>query len=442
MRSVVICAMGVAVLLSMACVAGADPYPDQVPKFSQLPMIATPIPTQVEPGGPVTDVIYYGHDELSTAWDMDPDGQWVYDGRFMADDFADTVDTPVFHITWWGSYMNREQFDDRRVDRFVIAFENDIPKNTPDAHYEFSHPDCWDAPLNSQISMRDADGAIHPAPGMFTETLVPGSNPLEPVYKYNAELAIPFPQEKNTVYWLKIVALVDHDPQMELPPLEWGWHNRDYTMQNPLASTRPAVIPGEDIQGWIDIGTPGIPEDGIPVWHFQDDAVSGDIDNIEVLLDSTDPQVQVHMDQDHWVLQDPSLNDEHYVDYVDGPGPDFTGFEGIGQYSKDLAFELFTLPGTTPPRPGDADLSGYTDSTDFSIMLASYGLPGNWLWGNGDFDYSTGGVNEVNSTDFSILLTEYGLTTPWPHPVTAPEPSTIVMLILGALCLVGYRVRK
>ena len=441
MRSAVICTMGVAVLLSMACVAGADPYPEQVPKFSQLPMIATPIPTQVDQGV-FTDVIYYGHDELSTAWDFDPDGVQVYDGRFMADDFADIVDTPVFHITWWGSYMNREQAgDNRRVERFLIAFENDIPANTPDAHYEFSHPDCWDAPLNSQISMRDADGVIMPAPGMFTETLVPGSNPLEPVYKYNAELAIPFPQEKNTVYWLKIVALVDHDPQMELPPLNWGWHNRDYTMQDPLASTRPNVIPGEDIQGWLDVGTPDFPEDDIPIWHFQDDAVSGGIDNVAILNDPAFPDVQVHMDQDHWVQNDPSLNDEHYVDYLDGP-------EGINQYSKDLAFELFTLPATTL-ECGDTDGDGDIDGTDLSNFAAGwYGPDGAGAinptppasWFNGDFDADV----DVDGTDLACFSTGwYGPNgAGYVPPAGVPEPCTMVMLILGALCLAGYRARK
>ena len=405
MRSVVICAMGVAVLLSMACVAGADPYPDQVPKFSQLPMIATPIPTQVEPGM-FTDVIYYGHDELSTAWDWDPyDGQEVYDGRFMADDFADTFNTPVVHIRWWGSYMNREQVgDERRVERFVIAFENDIPAEPGREPYPFSHPDCWDSPLNSQISIRDADGATMPMPGMFTEKLIRGPDPIlgESLYEYNAELEIPFPQEKDTVYWLKIVALVDHDDQMGLPPLEWGWHNRDYTVWDPLASTRPNVIPGEDVQGWLDPGTPDFPEDDIPIWHFQDDAVSGSIENVAVVDPTAEhPDVHVHMDQDHWVQEVPSLIDEHYWGYIDGP-------EEIAQYSKDLAFELFTLPDISL-EPGDCDGDGDIDWDDFlSFSSGWFGLEGaGWngitpaplaYWSTGDFTLPTD--HDVDWDDF------------------------------------------
>ncbi len=95
------------------------------------------------------------------------------------------------------------------------------------------------------------------------------------------------------------------------------------------------------------------------------------------------------------------------------------------------------------PRPGDANLTGFTDIDDFSLMLANYNAPGVYGWGDGDFNGSVGGVGEVDIDDFSIMLTQYNLLTPWPAAGSAvPEPSTIVMLFLGALCLVGYRARK
>ena len=324
MRRVVLCTLGVAVLFAMTCVAGADPLPGRdILKFQQLPMIETMIPTMV--GGQVEDVTYYGHDELSTAWDMNPyDGIEVYSGRFMADDFADTFDSSIVHMTWWGSYMNRGVEDLRTVDKFLIAFESDVAADDPDNTYPFSHPDCvYDAanPPHTQISLRDPDMQLTPREGTFTERLV-GGNPNEPVYEYNAELLCPFEQEPDTVYWLKIVALVDHDPESQLDPLEWGWHNRDYTVKNDLAS--PNVNPGEQCVG---LAGPACTQ----IWHFQDDAVSGNIANVEIL-----DLCKVHMDQDD---SGQSLNDEHYVDLIDGP-------EGISYYSKDLAFELYT------PEPG------------------------------------------------------------------------------------------
>ena len=97
----------------------------------------------------------------------------------------------------------------------------------------------------------------------------------EALYRYNAELALPFAQQPDTVYWLKIAALVDV-PQPVVAPIppgttQWGWHNRDYTINNPQASTAPSVVPGEYLDGIV-------PGTGSPIYHFQDDAVTGILD--------------------------------------------------------------------------------------------------------------------------------------------------------------------
>src|SRR5258708_893312 len=68
----------------------ADPLPGRdLTKFSQLPMLHTPLPG---PNGTVQ--FYNGHDELSTAYGFVNAASPVitsYDGRFMADDFADNL---------------------------------------------------------------------------------------------------------------------------------------------------------------------------------------------------------------------------------------------------------------------------------------------------------------------------------------------------------------
>ena len=101
----------------------------------------------------------------------------------------------------------------------------------------------------------EGDG-VYPSPGSFKYS--PGISHgrglpfLEPLYEYNAELKIPFNQVADTVYWLKIAALVD--PLVDADPgtrIEWGWHNRDWTLTDLLASPVPA--PGEHVQGF----TPG-----------------------------------------------------------------------------------------------------------------------------------------------------------------------------------------
>jgi hypothetical protein len=45
----------------------------------------------------------------------------------MADDFADKFSSPVVHVKWWGSYLNKFTTPNFPVDKFLISFESDIP---------------------------------------------------------------------------------------------------------------------------------------------------------------------------------------------------------------------------------------------------------------------------------------------------------------------------
>jgi hypothetical protein len=297
----------------VACLAStsfADPLPGRdLLKFSQRPMDQTAVVGQ----------IYWGHDELSTAYaPIGAPAPTAYRGRFTADDFADTLSTPVVHVKWWGSYLNgSDQFG--HASKFLIAFESDVPNPNP---LGFSYPDPQ-GPIHSQIVTL---GALLPQSGTFTEKFVsPGGTPLnEALYEYNAELAIPFPQKKDTVHWLKIVALVDHAPTINpldpnAPVTRWGWHNRDYTQQNPNAS--PAVSPGENQQGTAASG---------PIWHFQDDAVSGEV-NVNTFINTAG------LEQVASVVQFlPTFVPQDYINNADGP-------QGISNFSQDQAFELFTV---------------------------------------------------------------------------------------------------
>src|SRR3954447_17716558 len=102
-----------------ATAAQADPLPlrDKL-KFDQEPMINTAI----------TGQIYFGHDELSTAYGVGNTANppVSYQGRFMADDFADNFSTPVVHVIWWGSYIDDNNAaipPQPHVKKFLIAFE-------------------------------------------------------------------------------------------------------------------------------------------------------------------------------------------------------------------------------------------------------------------------------------------------------------------------------
>ncbi len=293
--------------------AQADPLPGQILKFDQEPMIATPI----------AGAIYFGHDELSTAYGVgntaNPPAS--YRGIFMADDFADKFSTPVVHITWWGSYIdnNNAAFPPQPpVQKFLIAFETDVPQGPG---VTFSHP--------GTVIQHEVVTLGNLSPGTFTETLERGPDPVigEALYRYNAQLQVPFAQLPDTVYWLKIAALVDV-PQpivVPIPPgtTQWGWHNRDYTINDPLASTAPAVNPGEYIDG-------PVPGTNIPIWHFQDDAVQGNLDFIVNPPVGTPNINQFNMSPAHY-----QYVNNNGVGPIDGP-------QGIELKSKDLAFRLYT----------------------------------------------------------------------------------------------------
>jgi hypothetical protein len=301
--------------------AFGDPLPGQILKFAQEPMIATSIAS----GGQIG--VYYGHDEFSTAYGVGNAAQppMNYEGRFMADDFADNFSTPVVHLTWWGSYLNNlVPSNQPPVQKFLIAFESDVPAMPG----TFSHP----GQVLQYEEVTVTNGPLTPGSGQFTETLERGPDPVlnEALYRYNAELKIPFPQLKDTVYWLKIVALVDVPqpipPNGPIPPnvTQWGWHNRDYTIQNTLASPNVTSAPFGEFQDG------NIPGNGPAIWHFQDDAVEGGFRDT--------PGAPAPND----VVQINPLPQNYVFVNTAGMGP-VDGPMGIELHSKDLAFRLYTV---------------------------------------------------------------------------------------------------
>jgi len=279
--------------ISMAILAGfglarsaqADPLPGEVLKFQQVPLNNTVV-------GPA---IYNGHDSPSTGYPfVNTLGTPGYQGGFFADDFSDKVSTPVVHVKWWGSYISNP--NNTPVSQFLITFESDVPAVAGAT----SHPGT---PLLNQVVNL---GPLAPASGTFTETLINGNVP-EHLYQYNAELKLPFQEQKDTVYWIKIAALTQDTA------LNWGWHNRDWTVQDTFAS--PVPVPGE---GLINTAFG-------PYWHFQDDAVRGGFD------------VTPGAGPGGLVVNQTAMTPTVYLDNVDGP-------QGIGILSQDMAFELYTVP--------------------------------------------------------------------------------------------------
>jgi len=280
----------------------ADPLPGESLLFTQQPMVQTN----------VFGKTYFGHDEASTAVQIPVGAPFdVYGGSFMADDFALKSGQAITHLKFWGGYMSN--ISGENVQKFFISFESDVPQGPNEP---FSHPGTA---LVSQIVTA---GSLAPASGTFAETLIrPRGGPPQQtaLFEYNAELSTPFVAAANTVYWVKIAALTE-----QLPPgvakFQWGWHNRDYTIQDLLAPTAPAVTPGEN--GFFS-PIPEIP----PIWHFQDDAVGGDL----LITDHLAPG------PNRFLVNESNMSPQNYIADVDGPSY-------IDQFSKDLAFELYGVP--------------------------------------------------------------------------------------------------
>ena len=322
---VTICCLTLPVLLTCFVIdAAADPLPGEIRKFSQQPQNGVTIPT-----GTGTVQQYWGHDELSTVYGpitAAGASPTVYRGRFMADDFADKFSTPVVHIRWWGSYLNDFVDANLPVNKFLISFESDVPDPNPTDPADFSRPG---QPLLNQVVRR---GPLAPGSGTFTEKPISAGGPplSETLYEYNAELHLgkEFFEKPDTVYWLKIAAMVDLPAAIaNIDPINpptfvprWGWHNRDFTVMDPLASTSPAVVPGEFLNGFIG-PAPG----GIPIWHFQDDAVTG-----VVTVDAAGPMGGIMP-----FITQTEFRPTRYLAGADGP-------QVIAEFSKDLAFELYT----------------------------------------------------------------------------------------------------
>jgi hypothetical protein len=227
----------------------------------------------------------------------------------MSDDFGGNFDTPVVHLRWWGSYIGPDNYYGTGVKQFYIGFSSDVPRSpvNPYAH-----------PGTRLLEQYVAKGPLAPASGTFTETLIRGPDLFgDSLYEYNAELKCPFQANNDTIYWLTLVPLIDDDPTRD-GPIVWGWHSRDWTVQNPQASAAPAVEHGEFVFGEVPSTPP------LPIWHFQGPATRG----IGFMTSFAD---QCHADTNQVATVA-----EGYSQVRDGLPP--------GAFDKDLAFELYTIP--------------------------------------------------------------------------------------------------
>ena len=105
-----------------------------------------------------------------------------------------------------------------------------------------------------------------------------------------------------------------------------------------------------------------------------------------------------------------------------------------GALSSDLTLNLTG----TVALVGDANVDGSVDLSDLSIVLNNFGQTAA-SWTAGNFD----GAASVDLTDLSDVLNNFGQTVVMGSSaiVGAPEPSSLLVLGLGAMVLMGRKSR-
>jgi hypothetical protein len=81
--------------------------------------------------------------------------------------------------------------------------------------------------------------------------------------------------------------------------------------------------------------------------------------------------------------------------------------------------------------PGDANLDGTVNGSDLNTVLSNYNQAG-MDWAHGDFN----GDGTVNGSDLNTVLSNYNQSFGLSGGAAVPEPSTLVLLGVGAAGLV------
>ena len=178
-----------------------------------------------------TGLSYGYQQDIPVKWSQPPDLLWTalniqstWPSPIVADDWKCPDGLPVTDIHWWGSYIGWTGIEPPPgLLGFWFGFYTDVPAGV-DQQVPWSHPG---EKLRDFVNYFTNGDLFENHFAMVYDQS--GQQIIESKFQYTKILpeALWFPQEKDTIYWLAIAAIMQGNS-----PFLWGWETSDPSIHN------------------------------------------------------------------------------------------------------------------------------------------------------------------------------------------------------------------